>query len=124
MVEWRMVYGCVYGENMPMDTLSAPLIDRFGRKIDYLRLSVTDRCDLRCSYCMPKTFKGFEDPGDWLTFDEIERVVRIFVRMGTSRVRLTGGEPFSSSPTGTGDAVEPTPGIIRLIALYQWDTTS
>lgn len=94
MVEWRMVYGCVYGENMPMDTLSAPLIDRFGRKIDYLRLSVTDRCDLRCSYCMPKTFKGFEDPGDWLTFDEIERVVRIFVRMGTSRVRLTGGEPL------------------------------
>lgn len=79
---------------MPMDTQLAPLADRFGRKVDYLRLSVTDRCDLRCSYCMPKSFKGFEEPGDWLTFDEIERVVGIFVRMGTSRVRLTGGEPL------------------------------
>jgi len=77
-----------------MDTYLAPLVDRFGRKIDYLRLSVTDRCDLRCSYCMPKSFKGFEEPADWLTFDEIERVVGLFVRMGTSRVRLTGGEPL------------------------------
>ncbi len=79
---------------MCMDNHLAPLVDRFGRKIDYLRLSVTDRCDLRCSYCMPKSFKGFEEPGDWLTFDEIERVVGIFVRMGTTRVRLTGGEPL------------------------------
>lgn len=77
-----------------MGTDLPPLIDRFGRKIDYLRLSVTDRCDLRCSYCMPKSFKGFEEPADWLTFDEIERVVGLFVRMGTSRVRLTGGEPL------------------------------
>lgn len=72
----------------------SPLIDRFGRKIDYLRLSVTDRCDLRCSYCMPKSFKGFEEPADWLTFEEIERVVGLFVRLGTTRVRLTGGEPL------------------------------
>ncbi len=72
----------------------SPLIDRFGRKIDYLRLSVTDRCDLRCSYCMPKTFKGFEEPSDWLTFDEIERVVSLFIRLGISRIRLTGGEPL------------------------------
>lgn len=79
---------------MRMNTDLAPLVDRFGRKIDYLRLSVTDRCDLRCSYCMPKSFKGFEEPADWLTFDEIERVVGLFVRMGTLRVRLTGGEPL------------------------------
>ena len=70
------------------------LIDRFGRHVDYLRLSVTDRCDLRCSYCMPKGFKGFEEPKDWLTFDEIERVLAAFARMGVSRVRLTGGEPL------------------------------
>lgn len=71
------------------------LTDRFGRTIDYLRVSVTDRCDLRCTYCLPNDFKGFEDPPDWLTFDEIERVVRAFTRLGTRRVRLTGGEPLT-----------------------------
>ncbi|WP_047248787.1 GTP 3',8-cyclase MoaA [Chromobacterium subtsugae] len=70
------------------------LIDRFGRAIEYLRLSVTDRCDLRCNYCLPKGFKGFEEPANWLTFDEIERVVAVFARLGTRRVRLTGGEPL------------------------------
>ena len=70
------------------------LVDRFGRSIDYVRLSVTDRCDLRCSYCMPKGFRGFEEPKDWLTFDEIERLLGVFVRLGTRRVRLTGGEPL------------------------------
>ncbi|SMC22999.1 cyclic pyranopterin monophosphate synthase subunit MoaA [Andreprevotia lacus DSM 23236] len=71
-----------------------PLIDRFNRRISYLRLSVTDRCDLRCSYCIPKGFKDFEEPSHWLTFDEIERVVRLFGQLGTGRVRLTGGEPL------------------------------
>jgi cyclic pyranopterin phosphate synthase len=70
------------------------LSDRFGRSIEYLRLSVTDRCDLRCSYCMPKGFKGFEEPAHWLTFDEIERLLAAFARLGTSRIRLTGGEPL------------------------------
>lgn len=70
------------------------LIDSFGRTIEYVRLSVTDRCDLRCFYCMPKGFKDFETPDDWLTFDEIERVIGAFVRLGTRRVRLTGGEPL------------------------------
>ncbi|VEB43224.1 Molybdenum cofactor biosynthesis protein A [Chromobacterium violaceum] len=70
------------------------LSDRFGRAIDYLRLSVTDRCDLRCSYCLPKGFKGFEEPAHWLTFDEIERVAAAFVRLGARRIRLTGGEPL------------------------------
>ena len=70
------------------------LIDRFGRAIEYLRLSVTDRCDLRCNYCLPKGFKGFEEPANWLTFDEVERVVAVFARLGTRRVRLTGGEPL------------------------------
>ncbi|MHB1232523.1 MAG: GTP 3',8-cyclase MoaA [Burkholderiales bacterium] len=70
------------------------LIDRFGRTIEYLRLSVTDRCDLRCTYCLPEGFKDFEEPEHWLTFDEIERVVSAFARLGVSRVRLTGGEPL------------------------------
>ena len=70
------------------------LSDRFGRKIDYLRLSVTDRCDLRCSYCLPKGFSGFEEPENWLNFDEIERLVGVFAKNGVSRIRLTGGEPL------------------------------
>ncbi|MCW3478223.1 GTP 3',8-cyclase MoaA [Neisseriaceae bacterium JH1-16] len=70
------------------------LQDRFGRTIDYLRLSVTDRCDLRCSYCLPKGFKGFEEPANWLSFDEIERLVGAFIHLGVRRVRLTGGEPL------------------------------
>jgi len=70
------------------------LTDRFGRSIEYLRLSVTDRCDLRCTYCLPKGFKDFEEPQHWLTFDEIERLLAAFARLGTSRIRLTGGEPL------------------------------
>lgn len=70
------------------------LTDAFGRRIEYLRLSVTDRCDLRCSYCLPKGFNDFEEPADWLTFDEIERVVAAFTALGVYRVRLTGGEPL------------------------------
>ena len=73
---------------------SQQLIDPFGRSIDYVRLSVTDRCDLRCFYCLPKGFKDFEEPEDWLTFDEIERVIRAFGALGTRRVRITGGEPL------------------------------
>jgi GTP 3',8-cyclase len=70
------------------------LIDQFGRSIDYVRISVTDRCDLRCSYCMPKQFHDFHEPEDWLTFDEIERVIGAFTRLGTNRIRITGGEPL------------------------------
>jgi cyclic pyranopterin phosphate synthase len=70
------------------------LIDPFGRKIEYVRLSVTDKCDLRCFYCLPKGFKGFEEPDNWLSFDEIERVIGAFGALGVSRVRITGGEPL------------------------------
>lgn len=70
------------------------LQDRFGRTIDYLRISVTDRCDLRCAYCIPKGFRGFEIPESWLSIEEITRVVNAFAQLGTRRIRLTGGEPL------------------------------
>ena len=70
------------------------LSDSFGRNIEYLRLSVTDRCDLRCSYCIPKGFRGFETPKHWLTFEEVKRLVTAFAALGLKRVRLTGGEPL------------------------------
>jgi cyclic pyranopterin phosphate synthase len=70
------------------------LVDRYGRAINYLRLSVTDRCDLRCAYCIPEGFKGFEEPDHWLTFDEIERLLGLFAGLGLKRVRFTGGEPL------------------------------
>lgn len=70
------------------------LIDKFGRRIDYVRLSVTDRCDLRCTYCLPQGFKNLGEPAHWLNFDEIERVLRIFGALGVSRVHITGGEPL------------------------------
>lgn len=74
--------------------MTQQLTDQYGRNIEYLRLSVTDRCDLRCHYCMPEGFKDFEEPEDWLTFDEIERVIRVFGELGTKRIRITGGEPL------------------------------
>ena len=71
-----------------------PLIDPFGRSIEYVRLSVTDRCDLRCFYCLPKGFKDFEEPSEWLSFTEIERVIKVFGELGVNRIRITGGEPL------------------------------
>ncbi|MCB1865844.1 MAG: GTP 3',8-cyclase MoaA [Chromatiales bacterium] len=73
----------------------AELIDPFGRRIEYVRLSVTDRCDFRCSYCMPEGFRGFEEPDHWLRFEEIERVIGAFAALGVRRVRITGGEPLT-----------------------------
>lgn len=77
-----------------MPAPAASLIDGFGRRIDYLRVSVTDRCDLRCTYCLPKGFKGFEEPANWLTLAEMQRMVGLFVGLGVAKVRLTGGEPL------------------------------
>jgi cyclic pyranopterin phosphate synthase len=70
------------------------LIDPLGRKIDYVRLSVTDKCNLRCFYCLPKGHRDFGNREEYLTFDEIERVIRAFAALGVRRVRITGGEPL------------------------------
>jgi len=74
--------------------MNPQLIDPFGRKIDYLRLSVTDKCNLRCFYCLPKGYHDFNPASQQLTQDEIVRIVRTFTEMGVRRVRLTGGEPL------------------------------
>ena len=70
------------------------LIDTFGRIHDNLRVSVTDRCNIRCFYCMPDTGVKFEAREQLLTFEEIERFVSIAARLGVRKVRLTGGEPL------------------------------
>jgi cyclic pyranopterin phosphate synthase len=68
--------------------------DRFGRRIDYLRISVTDRCNLRCVYCMPPDGVAFRGHDEILTFEEIERFAAAAVAEGISKIRLTGGEPL------------------------------
>lgn len=82
------------GQHLDYAHTVTSLIDPFGRNIEYVRLSVTDRCDLRCSYCMPRGFKDFQEPEHWLRFNEIERVIGAFGRLGVKRIRLTGGEPL------------------------------
>ena len=68
-------------------------MDSFGRVIDYLRISVTDRCNERCLYCMPEGYKGWAQKADHLTADEIIQVVEAASRLGFRKFRLTGGEP-------------------------------
>ena len=70
------------------------MFDRFDRQIDYLRISVTDRCNLRCTYCMPAEGIRLLRHEDILTFDEITEVARIAVEMGVRKIRITGGEPL------------------------------
>ena len=70
-----------------------PSFDRFGRRIDYLRLSLTDRCNLRCVYCMPATGMHFAPRAELLTDQELLRVVRLTTELGFRKFRLTGGEP-------------------------------
>jgi len=71
----------------------APLIDGFGRKVSYLRLSVTDRCDLRCVYCMAEQMT-FLPKAELLTLEELDRVATAFVGLGARKLRITGGEPL------------------------------
>lgn len=70
------------------------LTDKHGRTISYLRIAVTDRCNLRCHYCMPECGIDFVQRRDLLTFEELIRLARIHANMGVNKVRITGGEPF------------------------------
>ena len=73
--------------------LARPLIDRYGRQISYLRVSVTDRCDFRCVYCMSEHME-FLPKSEVLSFEEIDAIASAFIARGTRRIRLTGGEPL------------------------------
>ena len=70
----------------------APLVDPFGRTIRYLRVSVTDRCDFRCVYCMSEAME-FLPKRDLLTLEELDRLCSAFVAQGVEKLRITGGEP-------------------------------
>lgn len=91
---------------MPSTTPGAPpkaprlLIDAFGRRLTYLRLSVTDRCNLRCTYCMPQGGVKKLDHQQVLTLEEIARVAKVAVSLGVEKIRLTGGEPFMRRDLG------------------------
>src|SRR5688572_9963231 len=71
-----------------------PLVDNYGRRHTSLRVSVTDRCNIRCFYCMPAEGVVFRPREELLTFEEIERFVRTLVPLGVNKLRLTGGEPL------------------------------
>src|SRR5580698_198228 len=71
-----------------------PLVDTFGRLHDSLRISVTDRCNVRCFYCMPEENVKYAPREEILSFEEIERFVRVAVSLGVTKIRVTGGEPL------------------------------
>ena len=76
-----------------MDNLPQKLIDQFGRQVDYIRLSITDRCDFRCQYCMAEDMT-FLPRNEVLSLEECARLVNVFVQLGVTKVRITGGEPL------------------------------
>lgn len=79
----------------PANNTDVPrLIDNHGRHITYLRLAITDRCNLRCVYCMPEEGVHAVGHDETLSYEELERLVRVFLGMGIEKVRITGGEPF------------------------------
>jgi cyclic pyranopterin phosphate synthase len=101
----------------------APLVDSFGRVHDNLRISVTDRCNIRCFYCMPETGAEFVPRREILSFEEIERFARIAVGLGITKIRVTGGEPLVrrdlpelverlASIPGLGDLALTTNGVL------------
>jgi cyclic pyranopterin phosphate synthase len=81
------------GDHSPLTTHHSPLTDTFGRSHNNLRLSVTDRCNLRCTYCMPEEVK-FLDRSQLLSFEEMAEFARVAAALGVDKVRLTGGEPL------------------------------
>jgi len=83
----------IAGKDVAPTGAERPLVDSFGRRITYLRVSVTDRCDFRCTYCMAESMT-FLPKKDVLSFEEIEAIVGAFVERGVTKVRLTGGEPL------------------------------
>src|SRR5205814_5861657 len=83
-----------YGLEVRGDANAEGLFDRFARAHTYLRISVTERCNLRCRYCMPEEGVQLLPKDHLLSFEEIERLAALFVRLGVRKIRLTGGEPL------------------------------
>ncbi|TDK36695.1 GTP 3',8-cyclase MoaA [Rhizobium deserti] len=81
------------GDASPLISRKAPMIDPFGRAVTYLRVSVTDRCDFRCTYCMAENM-SFLPKKDLLTLEELDRLCSAFIAKGVRKIRLTGGEPL------------------------------
>lgn len=81
-----------YSAKKSLSIMKKPLIDTHGRTVNYLRLSVTDRCNLRCCYCSPKP--EFLQHDKIMSFEEMGKIVQLFTEMGVTKLRLTGGEPF------------------------------
>ena len=105
----------------PPHPATATLVDPFGRRIDYVRVSVTDRCNLRCSYCMPQQM-SFLPRAEVLSLEELERVCSAFVALGTRRLRLTGGEPLVRK--GFAGLVERLSRHLRSGALHELTLTT
>ncbi|NJO89459.1 MAG: radical SAM protein [Chloroflexia bacterium] len=70
------------------------IIDKHGRPMNYLRVAITDRCNLRCTYCMPHENMTFLPKNEVLTYEELLRLISLFAELGVNKVRFTGGEPF------------------------------
>ncbi len=71
-----------------------PIIDKYGRKHNYLRISLTERCNLRCSYCMPENGVILKEKSKYMTSEEVIDIAKVFVNLGVTKIRLTGGEPL------------------------------
>jgi GTP 3',8-cyclase len=94
----------------PSDACSPPLIDGYGRVHTNLRISITDRCNIRCFYCMPEEVMQFVPRAELLSYEEIERFVRVVARLGVNKIRLTGGEPLVRSDV---------PALVRRLAVVR-----
>ena len=77
-----------------MNKQSDQITDIFGRKHDYLRISLTDRCNLRCTYCMPEEGIALRPKKEFMTSEEVIQIASTFVELGVKKIRLTGGEPL------------------------------
>src|SRR3954470_23846114 len=79
---------------LPIVYLQMPIIDNHGRVINYLRLAVTDRCNLRCSYCIPDENNQWLPRHELMSYEEMLRISKLLILLGIEKIRITGGEPF------------------------------
>lgn len=99
----------------PPHAITSPLVDRYGRVVNYVRLSVTDRCDFRCIYCMSEEMQ-FLPRAEILSLEELQTVARAFVELGVTKIRLTGGEPLvRRGVVGLMAGISTLPGLRELV---------